>query len=136
MLPWKAGSVGARELDRVRRIVLALPEVNERLSHGAVCFFVRDTRPVCYCHDHHRSDDRVSLWCPAPGGVAEALVSAEPRRFFEPPTSAAGVFSGWLGVYLDATGENAVDWEEVAAIVEDAYRTVAPKSLVAKLGRQ
>jgi hypothetical protein len=26
-----------------------------------------------------------------------------------------------------------VDWDEVAAICEDAYRTVAPKTLVARL---
>ena len=32
---------GVRELHRVRKIVLALPEVNERLSHGEPCFFVR-----------------------------------------------------------------------------------------------
>ena len=47
------------ELDRVRAIALALPEVTERLSHGATCFFVRDKRPLCYFHDHH-NDDRVS----------------------------------------------------------------------------
>jgi len=81
-----------------------------------------DARPVCYFHDHHRGDDRISLWCPAPDGVAEALASAEPKRFFERPTSAAGVFSGWLGVYLDGTGESALDWVEVAAIVADVYR--------------
>ena len=37
---------------------------------------------------------------------------------------------GWLGVYLDVSG---VDWEEIAEIVADAYRTVAPKRLVAAL---
>jgi hypothetical protein len=73
------------------------------------------------------------MWCPAPHGVAEALVSAEPERFFEPPMSAAGTFAGWLGVYLDTTGRDAVDWNEVAAIVKDAYRTVAPKTLIARL---
>ena len=47
--------------------------------------------------------------------------------------SARGAFSGWLGVYLDTTGDDEVDWEEVAAIVEDAYRLVAPRTLVADL---
>lgn len=125
--------MGTRELERVRRIALALPEVNERFSHGAPCFFVRDKRPLCYYHDHHHGDDRISLWCPAPPGVAEGLVNAEPERFFEPQMSASGVFAGWLGVYLDATGEDAVDWGEVGAIVDDAFRVVAPKSLVHEL---
>jgi hypothetical protein len=50
-------------LDRGRSVVLALPEVDERVSHGAPCFFVRDTRPVCHYHDHH-NDGRVTLWMP------------------------------------------------------------------------
>jgi hypothetical protein len=122
-----------REFERVRRIALALPGVNERVSHGAPCFFVRDKRPLCYFHDHHRGDDRIALWCPAPPGVPEGLASAEPGRFFEPQMSASGVFAGWLGVYLDTTGEDAVDWGEVAAIVDDAFRLVAPRFLVDEL---
>ena len=120
------------ELDRVRAIALGLPEVTERLSHGATCFFVRDKRPLCYFHDHH-NDDRVSLWCSAPPGMQAALVADEPTRFFKPPTSASGTFSDWLGVFLDTTGDDIVDWDEIAAIVEDAYRLVAPRSLIAEL---
>ena len=119
-------------LDRVRAIALALPDVTERLSHGATCFFVRDHRPLCYFHDHH-NDDRVSLWCPAPPGVQEALVAGEPKRFFKPPTSASGTFSDWLGVFLDHV---AVDWDEIAEIVEDAFRLVAPARAVAELDRK
>jgi hypothetical protein len=47
--------------------------------------------------------------------------------------SASGTFAQWLGVYLDTTGEDAVDWHEIAAIVEDAYRLVAPRALIAEL---
>ena len=122
--------MGKRELNRVRRIALALPEVNERLSHGAPCFFIRDKLAVCYYHDDHRGDGRVSLWCPALRGVQEELVDAEPERFFKPPTSAAGHFRDWVGVFLDTSGENKVDWDEIAAILEDAFRNVAPKRLI------
>ena len=125
--------VRAGQLDRVRRIALALPGVNERMSHGEPCFFVRDKRPLCYFHDDHNGDGRVSLWCPAPPGVQEELVSAEPARFFAPPTSASGVFSDWLGVCLDAAGSSKIDWGEIAAILEDAYRLIAPKALVFEL---
>src|SRR5437762_5041987 len=55
-----------RTLDRVRRIALALPGVNERMSHGEPCFFVRDKRPLCYFHDNHNGDGRIALWCPVP----------------------------------------------------------------------
>ena len=117
------------ELQRVREIALALPEVNERVSHGAPCFFVRDQRPLCYFHDDDFDDRaRVSLMCPAGPGVAQALVAAEPGRFYRPATSARGVFSDWLGVFLDDTGDYDLHWGEVAAIIEDAYRVVAPSA--------
>lgn len=122
-----------RTLDRVRRIVLALPGVNERTSHGEPCFFVRGKHPLCYFHADHNGDGRISLWCPAPPGVREEMVSADPLRFFAPPTSASGVFSRWLGVYLDTSGVHKVDWGEIAAIMEDSFRHVAPAMLVKEL---
>jgi hypothetical protein len=121
------------ELSHVRAIALGLPAVNERLSHGAPCFFVQDKRPLSYFHDNHRGDGRVSLWCPSPPGVPAELATSEPRRFFRPSPSASGVFAGWLGVYLDTDGDDRVDWNEVAGIIEEAFRTIAPKSLITQL---
>jgi hypothetical protein len=128
--------MGQREYSKVRKIALALPAVNERLSLGAPCFFIQDKRPLCYYHDNHRGDGRISLWCPAPPGVPAELVSAEPERFFEPTPSAAGAFSGWLGLFLDTPHPHRVDWEEIAAFIEDAYREVAPKRLIAQLDKK
>src|SRR5215204_3158431 len=105
--------MGTLEYGRVRDIALALPEVKEQLSHGAPCFFIRGKRALCYYHDNHRGDGRISLWCPSPPGVAEELTAAEPQRFFEPTPSASGTFSGWLGVYLDTSGPHKVDWDEI-----------------------
>lgn len=51
----------------------------------------------------------------------EALVAAEPDRFFRPPFGG----KGWLGVYLDVP----VDWPEVAEIITEAYHLIAPKNL-------
>ena len=36
-------------------------------------------------------------------------------------------------MFLDTSGENKVDWDEIAAILEDAFRNVAPKKLIAEL---
>ena len=55
------------------------------------------------------------------------MVGSDPQRFFRPPY--VGV-RGWVGVYLDVPQ---VDWDEVAELVADAYRTVAPKRLAARL---
>lgn len=124
----------ADDLARIRQIAFGLPGVSERLSHGAPCFFVRNKRPLCYFHDEAFSaDGRSSLWCPARLGVAERLVAAAPGRFFRPQPSANGVFSTWVGVYLDGLADAAPQWAEIAELIESAYRMVAPKLLVAAL---
>ncbi len=106
-------------------ICLALPETSERLSHGEPTWFVRGKQTFVTCADHHH-DDRLAFWCAAPPGVRDALVSAEPARFFVPPYVG---HRGWLGIYLDVP----VDWDEIADLVVDAYRVVAPWRLVALL---
>jgi hypothetical protein len=110
-------------LDRVRGLCLALPETTERLSHGAPTFFIRDKRTFVTFMDDHHGDGRLAIWCAAPPGVPPTLVAEEPGRFFVPPYVGG---RGWLGVRLDVD----VDWAEVAGIVEDAYRLVAPRRLV------
>jgi hypothetical protein len=107
-------------------VCLALPEVTERLSHGSPTWFVRGKKTVATYVDNHHGDGRLAIWCPAPPGVQGALVSEEPDRFFVP---AYVGHRGWLGVRLDRD----LDWDEVAGIIEDAYRLVAPKKLVAEL---
>ncbi|GAA4214383.1 MmcQ/YjbR family DNA-binding protein [Actinocatenispora rupis] len=112
-------------LPRLRALCLALPETTERPSHGEPCWFVRDKRLFVMYADHHH-DDRLGFWCAAPSGAQEALVAAEPDRFFRPPYVG---HRGWLGVWLDVPQ----DWAELTEIVTDAYRVVAPKTLVARL---
>lgn len=112
-------------LPRLRALCLALPETTERLSHGEPTWFVRGKKTVVTYADHHH-DDRLGFWCAAPPGAQEALVASDPERFFRPPYVG---HRGWLGVYLDVP----VDWDEVAEIVTDAFRCVAPKTLVTRL---
>lgn len=109
----------------LRALCLALPEVTERLSHGEPTWFVRGKKTFVMFSDEHHGG-RLGFWCAAPPGVQEELVGGEPERFFRPPYVG---HRGWLGVGLDVE----VDWSEIAEIVEDAYRMVAPKTLVAQL---
>jgi len=122
-LPYTEADVDAA-LAAVRRICLDLPEATEKLSHSSPTFFVR--RTFVMFHDDHHGDGRLAIWCAAPDGAQALMVESEPERFFVPPYVG---HRGWLGVRLDVD----VDWDEVAAIVEDAYRTVAPRKLVAIL---
>jgi len=114
------------ELTRLRAVCLALPEVSERLSHGSPAWFIRGKKTLAMYADDHHGDGRLAVWCPAPPGVQEAMVYEEPERFFRPPYVGP---SGWLGVRLDRDP----DWEEIAGIIADAYRKVAPKRLSALL---
>ena len=114
------------ELRRVREICLELPEVTERPSHGSPAWFIRDKRTIVMFLDDRHGDGRLALWCAAPPGVQALMVDEDPVRFFVPPYVG---HRGWLGVRLDID----VDWDEVAGIVEDAFRTIAPKTLVARL---
>ena len=113
-------------LEALRRLCLALPETTERLSHGEPTWFVRGRTTFVTYADHHH-DDRLAFWCAAQPGVQEALVASAPERFFRPPYVG---HRGWLGVYLDVP---AVDWPHVEEIIEDAYRCIAPKALIARL---
>ena len=102
-----------------------MPEVTEKLSHGAPSFFIKKQFVMLWRdghHDHHFPH----LWCAAPIGAQQELTDTEPVRFFRPPYVGA---RGWLGLRLDGR----VDWDVVAAVCKDAYRTVAPKKLVASL---
>ncbi|CRK55514.1 FIG00993995: hypothetical protein [Alloactinosynnema sp. L-07] len=112
-------------LPALRAICLAFPEATERVSHGEPTWFVREKKTfVTYANNHH--DDRVAFWCAAPPGAQEELVAEDPERFFRPPYVG---HRGWLGVYVDVE----VDWAEIAEIVDQAYRLIAPKRLVAEL---
>jgi hypothetical protein len=56
----------------------------------------------------------------------DELVAEDPRRFFVPR------FGGydWVGMRLDLQPDGP-GWQEVAEILTDAYRQVAPKFLIA-----
>ena len=114
--------------ERIRAICRGLPGVSERPSHGAPAFFAGRQFATVWVHGHHQHHFP-HLWCAAAPGVQEELVASS-ERFFRPPYVGG---RGWVGVRLD--GE--VDWGEIAELCEDAYRTVAPRRLVAELdGRE
>ncbi|WP_424184865.1 MmcQ/YjbR family DNA-binding protein [Actinokineospora sp. G85] len=118
-------------LERLRKICLALPGVTEKVSHGMPAWFAgRMFVTHTFTDDKVHGGGRESLWCAAPEGAQEEVVGQEPERFYRPPYVG---HRGWLGVYLD---DPELDWGEVAQIVEQAYRQVALKRLIAELDRR
>ncbi len=114
-----SGRSGDPVFDRLAPLCLAQPGADERQSHGERAWFTPKGRLFVTCADRHH-DERLAFWAAAPSGVQESLVASAPGRFFRPPYYGS---RGWLGVYLDVP----VDWDEVAAIVADAYRVVASR---------
>ena len=109
-------------LEVVRSLAMSLPEVSERLSHGLPTFFIRGKKTFLMFVDDHHGDGIVGIWCAASLGAQAELVDDEPDRFFVPPYVGG---RGWIGVRL----EHAIDRDELAAIITEAYLQVAPAKL-------
>jgi hypothetical protein len=114
----------------VRAICLALPEVAERLSHGAPTWFVSNKKSfVTLWAEGHHDNHFPHLWCAGLPGAQLELTGSDPARFFRPPYVGG---RGWIGVRLDPDP----DWAEVAELCQDAYRAIAPARLAALLDGQ
>ena len=118
---------------RIRALALALPEATERVSHGEASWFVRKapqfvTMEITTTTIASRSGPRPHLGRRQIGSVVI-------RRGSSSPPYVGG--RGWIGVYLDVPSADETEdekfWNDVADVVEDAYRTVAPKTLIRKL---
>lgn len=114
-------------LERVRKFCLALPEVEEKLSHGEPTFFVKKKVFVMYANNHH-NDGRIAIWSAASAEIQQALIEAEPDKFFKPPY--VGV-RGWIGIKLDQ-----VDDDELDSHIRQAWLMIAPVKLHSALGSQ
>ena len=113
-------------LARLRAICLALPEANERVSHGEPTWFAGKGKVFAMLDDHHHGA-RAPLGLAARGPRRPGSPDRVGPEALLPPTLRRR--SGWVGVVLDTRP----DWSQVAWLVEQAYRLVAHKSLVAKL---
>ncbi|MEU6038484.1 MmcQ/YjbR family DNA-binding protein [Actinomadura sp. NPDC047616] len=107
---------------RLREICLSLPEAVEKPfgGHTAPSYRVRDKLFVM------TTEDGLTMMFKGGPGVQEALVAEDPERFFVP---AYVGHKGWVGARLNVDQ----DWDEIAELVEDSYRLIAPKRLAALL---
>jgi hypothetical protein len=105
--------------DDVRELALSLPATTERPSYGTPGFRVADK---AFARIREEGDVLV-LWC---GSVDEKefLIGAEPRKFFTTPH-----YDGYALVLVRLSE---IDREELAELLEEAWRVRAPKRLVAE----
>lgn len=113
-----------RQVERVRRICLALPETWEKLSHGEPTFFVRK-KVFAMCSINHHNDGHIAVTVPLPLGVQAALIEKSPKKFFKPPYVGS---SGWVGIELSRVSD-----KELTLHIREAWRLIAPEKLHAAL---
>ena len=114
-------------LAEVRALALALPETDERESHGSPGFRVggdKSGKFFAYFADQHHGTPHIALLVRT-GSMDEllSLVESQPEVYFKPDYYGA---SGWVGVILNRPG---VDWDDVSAWLQRSWRSVAPKRL-------
>lgn len=109
---------------KVAELAAALPQVEEKVSHGSPAWRVGDKRMFAYFwHDHH-GDDRTAVLVRTSGiEEQEMLIDLDPDIYFKPPYLGP---SGWVGVRLD---QGEPDWELVDHRLRQSWALAAPSPL-------
>ena len=109
-------------LGRIRTICLALPEAAEKETWGHPTFRVAD-KIFASAGIEERDESRVvTMGMKAAPGEQKALLAAGHPYFYPKYVGS----KGWIGIVIDRN----TDWAEIAELVEDSYRAIAPRRLV------
>jgi hypothetical protein len=107
--------------DEVRQLALALPEVDEGTSYGTPAFKVRGKFLSRLKEDGETLVVRIDM------DERDVLMAANPETFY--------ITDHYRGYPAMLVRMAAVDAEELRELLEEAWRLVAPKRLVAAVGR-
>lgn len=116
----KESASETKQVARVRRFCLALPETMEKLSHGEPTFFVRK-RVFAMCSINHHNDGHIAVTVPAAIGIQAALIEAEPKKYYRPPYVGG---AGWVGIELPRVRD-----KELQMHLREAWKLIAPEKL-------
>ncbi|WP_379548967.1 formyltransferase family protein [Qipengyuania sp. DSG2-2] len=111
---------------RVADLALALPEAEEKTSHGSPGFRTGGKSGKFFAHfnDQHHGVPHISVLAKTSGqDELLDLIERDPDTFYKPAYYGA---SGWVGIILNRPG---CDWDQVAHWLERSWASVAPKRL-------
>ncbi len=118
-------------LGRLRELCARLPDTVEKVAHGRPTFRAGEKGRV-YAYfggsvkqpgGHERHDAGLMV---KPDPAERAALEQSGRTWYPAYLGP----SGWLGLDLD---DPALDWEEVAELLDASYRQVASRTLLARL---
>ena len=116
---------GSEQIERVRRICLALPGTWEKLSHGEPTWFAGKKVFAMFSNNHH-ADGHVAVMVPAAIGIQEMLIKKAPQKFYRPRY--VGV-RGWIGIEVGRVSD-----KELALHIKAAWELIAPRKLRDQIG--
>ncbi|MEP5938507.1 MAG: phosphoribosylglycinamide formyltransferase [Erythrobacter sp.] len=119
-------------LSEVRRRSMALPEAEERASHGAPGWRTggKSGKYFAYFSDQHHGEDAIALLVKTSGREEQAsLIESDPATFYSPAYYGA---SGWVGIVLNRNG---VNWGQIDHWLQRSWQMVAPKRLTKPLAK-
>lgn len=117
-------------LAKVRALALALPETDERLSHGSPGFFITKGKFFAYFWHNHHGDGETIVIVKTTGPDEQAmLIDLDPESYYSPPYMGP---SGWIAIRLD---RDDVDWDRVGDRIAISWELVAPRRLLEAGGR-
>lgn len=119
-----------QQLARVREIALALPETDERSSHGAPGFHIVKGKFFAYFWRDHHGDGETAVLVKTSGLEEQAmLIEADLDCYFKPAYLGP---SGWVAMRLD---RDDTDWDQVADRIAASWEMIAPRRLLEMGGR-
>ena len=122
----------AIELARIRAICQALPETDERPSHGSPGFFIKPGKIAgknggkffaYFWHNHHDDGETVVIVKTSGRDEQAMLIEMDPDCYYSPPYLGP---SGWVAMRLDRPD---TDWDRVADRIAISWEMVAPRTL-------
>ncbi len=108
---------------QVRQRALALPEADEVISHGMVCFGISKGKKFAYVSRDHHGDGKTALLVKISGlEEQESLIERDPEHYYRP----AYFGDSWIAIRLDL-GDT--DWDAIADWLQRSWQAVAPRRL-------
>ena len=118
------------DLERLRAIALALPEAEEKTSHGSPGFLIAKGKFFAYIwHDHHGDGETAVMVKTADPAEQAMLIEREPDLYYRPPYLGP---SGWVAMRV---GRPDTDWDRIGDRVAQSWELVAPRRLLEAGGR-